>query len=246
MEQRECGIMGILVYIGILLLLSYGIIPSFVIRFVDINRRKKLLDETDFHDKTIYLTFDDGPSSLYTAELLALLKQYEIHATFFVVGEFANQNPKLLQQMKTDGHTIGMHSYCHKNAILQRWGTTYSDFTKTVITMDKLGYSCVYYRPPWGHINLCTLYMVKKLGVKMLLWDVMAQDWEKKATVDSISNKIMKRTTPGSVICLHDGRGAKGAPKKTIQALRITLPLLLEQGYRFGNLGETYGKKVFF
>ena len=103
--------------------------------------------------------------------------------------------------------------------------------------MTEYGIGQIFYRPPWGLTNLFSWYYVKKYGMKMVLWDVMAEDWEKRATAGSIHKKCMERVKDQSVICLHDGGensgGAAGAPLKTLEALKRIIPELKEEGYRF-------------
>lgn len=209
-------------------ILGYSVIPSFGLRYVGKSRQRK-------DKKVLYLTFDDGPSE-YTAALLRLLAKYEIKASFFVVSDFVRQYPDLISRMKREGHMIGIHSAKHQNALFRGDKFSYTDLAASIFNLKKLGVDAVYYRPPWGHLNLFTLYWVKKLNLKLVFWDVMAQDWERKATPDTIENKLLDRIYSGAIICLHDGRGAKGAPGKTIKALEKTIPLLLNQGYQFERL----------
>ena len=76
------------------------------------------------------------------------------------------------------------------------------------------------------------------MNLKLVFWDVMAQDWTADATPASIRTKLLRRVYPGAVICLHDGRGAAGAPGRTIEALRDALPQLLREGYEFKRLDQ--------
>lgn len=218
---------------------SYSILPTLLAK-----RFRKRYAPYFNEKKTLYLTFDDGPSKEYTQRLLELLRKYNIHATFFVVAQFAESCPESIDQMKQDGHLIGIHSYGHQNALFRGGRFMYSDFATSIFTLEKLGCNVQYYRPPWGHLNVFTLYWLKRLGLTLVLWDVMAQDWEKGATVETITRKILTRVKPGSVICLHDGRGAPGAPGRTIEALQVALPMLVSQGYTFQRLDESYGAKV--
>lgn len=184
-------------------------------------------------EKRLYLTFDDGPSREYTGQLLCLLKQYGVRASFFVVAEFAGENPDLIEWMKDEGHLVGIHSLQHKNALLRSKRFMKNDFMQSMHTMEEIGCKVQYYRPPWGHLNLWTLFFVRYWNLKLILWDVMAEDWSAKETAGSIEKKLLRRVFPGAVICLHDGRGAAGAPGRTLEALRTSIPALLEQGYVF-------------
>ena len=106
--------------------------------------------------------------------------------------------------------------------------------------MEKMGIDVKEYRPPWGHLNLMSLYCIRKMHLQLIFWDVMAQDWSAKETADSICNKILRRVFPGAVICLHDGRGENGAPGRTIEALKKAIPMLKAQGYEFRRIEEKY------
>ncbi|MDX5727194.1 EAL domain-containing protein, partial [Clostridioides difficile] len=111
------------------------------------------------------------------------------------------------------------------------------DFIESTNIMKNLGVDVNYYRPPWGHTNIFSNSFVKKYNLKMTLWDVMAEDWEKDSTVDIIINKLMSRTKENSIICLHDAGensgGAVGAPERTIEALKIAIPKLKASGLKF-------------
>lgn len=189
-------------------------------------------------DKVIYLTFDDGPNPVYTTKLLTLLKEYHIKASFFLVAQYASEYPLVVKRIKEEGHVIGFHSLSHKSAMIQTPHYTNMEFEKSIELMESLGISPKYYRAPWGHVNVATLYNVKKHGFKQVLWDVMVQDWQKDTTVDELQYKLLKNTKPGDVICLHDGRGADCAPERMIEALSKTIPIWLEQGYRFDGIDE--------
>ena len=182
------------------------------------------------------LTFDDGPHPEYTPILLDLLASYHIPATFFVVTEFARKNPALIQRMQAEGHLIGFHSASHRSAYLMTPKQTRSDFSDGLEALAQLGISPQYFRPPWGVVNWASLRQIRARHLRLVLWDVMAQDWKRSITPDEIARRLRLRAYPGAVICLHDGRGNAGAPGRTIQALQTLLPQWLEQGFRFQTL----------
>lgn len=202
--------------------------------------RNKLQHRHPNKSRTLYLTFDDGPNPEYTSLLLDLLARHQIQATFFVVAESATENPSILRRMKDEGHVIGFHSACHHSAYLMTPHQTEQDFSQGIQALTNLGVFSRLFRPPWGVVNWSSLYQIKKYHLKPVLWDVMAQDWRGDITAAEIVRRLRKRIRPGSVICLHDGRGAEGAPLRTIQALSILLPEWLEKGFCFRTL-EPYG-----
>ncbi|MCI8665717.1 MAG: polysaccharide deacetylase family protein [Dorea sp.] len=213
-------------------LLCYSLIPSEGLKYLW-KRRSRRKSRDLRAAKRLYLTFDDGPSREYTGQLLMLLKQYEIKASFFVVEEFARKNPMLIERMKEEGHLVGLHSVRHENALFRGRKFVHRDLEQSIAAMEKMGGDPCYYRPPWGHLNLWTLYYCRQRNLKLTFWDVMAHDWSAKETSETIKKKLLKRVFPGAVICLHDGRGKDGAPKRTVEALRGALPILLKQGYTF-------------
>ena len=103
--------------------------------------------------------------------------------------------------------------------------------------MKGLGCEPKFYRAPWGHLNLYTLALAKKYGVKVLLWSVMAQDWEADSTAERVLARLRKRAKSGSVICLHDSgcgkAAAEDAPSHMLEALRTFLPEMLGEGWTF-------------
>lgn len=183
--------------------------------------------------KTLYLTFDDGPDPRYTPQLLDLLEQYQIPASFFVVAQSAQANPALIARMKRSGHVVGVHSLSHKNGLIQPPRSACRDFSRSVAILQQCGIPPRYFRPPWGHWNAMTAAQAYSRGIQPMMWDVMAEDWRGDTTAQEIAHKLLTRTFDGAVICLHDGRGKNNAPARTIAALRQVLPQWLAAGYCF-------------
>lgn len=218
------------VLIFLLTFLLYSLLPSYW-------NKQKFFHRHKPNANAIYLTFDDGPSE-FTEDLLNLLKQYDIKATFFCVANFAKEHKNILQKMQQNGHIIALHSLKHKNAMLQGISETKNDLEKSLAIMQELGISIQYYRPPWGDTNWALLKELKKKNLPCILWDVMAEDWEATTSEEIIASKLLKRTKPGDIICLHDGRGKNDAPQKTIFALKKVIPLFLEKGFEFKTIDE--------
>lgn len=209
--------------------LGYSIAPTYVCKL-----HQRLHRQMDGH--TLHLTFDDGPDPRYTPKLLDLLAKYNIKASFFVVAQAAQKNPDIITRMKREGHIIGLHSLSHKNGMLQLPVSAWEDFEQAVNIMQQLGVPVRYFRPPWGHWNVISLTQLHRYGMTPVLWDVMAQDWRGDLTVETIEKRLLRRTTGGDIICLHDGRGENDAPARTIAALQRTLPYWISNGYQFGTV----------
>lgn len=218
------------VIIVIVLFIIYDVIPTYFYKLIYKLKRPK-------SGNNLYLTFDDGPSK-YTNHILDLLKKYDIKCTFFVVGDFALKNKDLIERMYHEGHLIGIHSLKHKNAWFMGFFRTFKDFRDSTRVLKDLKF----YRPPWGNINLFSLYFVSKYKLKLVFWNVMAEDWRANISENEIKTRIINRVRGGDIICLHDGRGKNNAPYRTLKALEKALPILLERGYNFRRL-DSYDEK---
>ncbi len=210
----------------------YAIIPTFYNQHFN----SHILRHIPSGKKRLALTFDDGPHPVYTKELLDILAENKVHATFFLVAKRAAAHPELVNRMLEEGHAIALHSYEHRDAIRQGYQYTKMDFFCSMAVMEGFGWPVQYYRPPWGRTNLFTLYFAKKHHLKPVLWSIMAEDWSAKASPNSIREKLLSRATDGGIICLHDAGGATEAPTRTLAALREALPQLKAQGYQFAGL----------
>ena len=155
----------------LILIVSYSIVPTFYYKF----RGTPIVNEVS-ENKFLSLTFDDGPDEKYTSTLLDLLKKYDIKATFFVVAKFAEKNPAIIKRMEKEGHTIGLHSLEHKNGLLNGPIYTNKEFEESLKIMKSLNVNVKSFRPPWGHLNLETIYNLKKHDLKLVLWDVIIGD----------------------------------------------------------------------
>ncbi len=216
----------------------YSLIPSYWAR----NYSSKVLRKGAPDKKWIALTFDDGPNPHYTPLLLDILKKYKIPATFFLTGKYAALNPELVKRIGVEGHLVDCHSYFHHHAWLMPPFMTYMDMVKTCEIIEKiLGQAPRWYRPPWGTFNLFSIIASRKLKLYPAYWSIEAQDWEAKTTVEHIRNTVLSQAEPGSIIVLHDNRGANGAPEKTLKALPSIIEALQNQGYKFVSLDEMKG-----
>ncbi|MEG0249462.1 MAG: polysaccharide deacetylase family protein [Peptostreptococcus sp.] len=225
------AILKITLGLGVVFIL-HSVVPTYYNKKFN----KKAIRKTK-NKNEIMLTFDDGPDKRYIYQLAKVLEENNVHATFFMVAQNAQKNPEIVNFLKSKGHKIGLHSWQHKNAMLYSYLYTKKDFENSTAIMKKLGVNDLFYRPPWGHTNIFSLMFVKKYNMKLVYWDVMAEDWSAKSTPDMIYEKLMQRTTSNSIICLHDAGensgGAKGAPLNTIEALKKAIPSLKEKGYKF-------------
>lgn len=190
--------------------------------------------ETDNEDdKWIALSFDDGPSPEYTPQILALLKEHKIHATFCVVGRQVKKCPDLIKQIAAEGHKIASHSMNHDESLSWRPNKK----IKQEILGEKILLESIvpeikieYYRAPAGNWNLKVRRLAASWGLKPLGWSVDTKDWQKPGT-DTIISNIEKHVKAGSLILMHDGGGDRS---ETVSALKKIIPELKAEGYKFG------------
>lgn len=221
---------------GFYFLTFYAFLPGFISRTFGFRvfKRGRAREE-------IALTFDDGPDPVYTPRLLDLLREYGAKATFFVVGVHAERHPELLQRMAEEGHAIGIHNYVHKTNWLMRPGTVKKQIARTSGIIEKAtGVKPVYYRPPWGIVNL---FDFANLGyLQIILWSAMFGDWRKRVGAERLTERMLKKLRPGEVLLLHDCGKTFGAdedaPEQMLKALEVCLRRGREQGFRFVTIGE--------
>lgn len=185
-----------------------------------------------------YLTFDDGPNSLATNAILDLLRRYDAEATFFVVGNSAENHPDLIKKMRQAGHTVGNHTFNH----LDVTELSAADLAAEIKDTDQVlqdtrtglldfGSDPLIFRPPWGIIDRRASNTIANLGYQVALWDIDTLDWEQPSN-DSILQTVTDNIVPGSIILLHDGPDQVDRVQ-TILALELILQTLSNEGYVF-------------
>jgi peptidoglycan/xylan/chitin deacetylase (PgdA/CDA1 family) len=163
------------------------------------------------------LTFDDGPNPAWTPSLLDILARREVHATFFLVGRYAQAEPALVRQIVAAGHQIGSHSWSHLNLALASASRIEEQLSRTSETLEQItGAPVRYFRPPFGARRPETLRIARQLGLIPVLWNAMTSDW-KNPSADAIAKRLMRkidslaRRGHAANIVLHDGSHADPA-----------------------------------
>ncbi len=191
----------------------------------------------DATDRRIALTFDDGPHPVYTAEILDILKEYEIKATFFVIGTNAEGYPDLIRREIEDGHEIGNHTYTHTRIPTISNDELCREVLSCETAIKTNSYSPYLFRPPEGRYDSADLETLTRLGYSVVLWSVDTDDWS-GASTEHIVNAVRNEIKGGGIILCHDFLTKKC---HTTEALRIIIPELLEQGYEFVTVSELLG-----
>lgn len=173
----------------------------------------------------IWLTFDDGPHQESTPFILNVLKEEQVKATFFLVGEQMEKHPELLNQIISEGHIVANHSYSHKNGWLSNNSTYFNDIEKCqkLIPENKL------FRPPYGKISPLQISHLKK-NYKIILWDVLSWDFSLYNTPKKVKESVLKNTVSGSIIVFHNN---KKSFKNLQSILKETIQELKQKGFSF-------------
>lgn len=179
------------------------------------------MDETE---KSCYLTFDDGPIPEITPWVLDLLAQYNIKATFFVVGENVHKYPEIYHRIIEEGHAVGNHTYNH----LQGLKTPNKEFYQNIEKTDRLIGSNLF-RPPHGLVKR-SQYRYLKQKYKLIMWDVISCDYNRNISKMEVLRNVLDFVRPGSIITFHDSI-------KSEENLKYALPLAIQalqgEGYEF-------------
>ena len=186
--------------------------------------------------KRIALTFDDGPRPL-TLKVLDVLRERNVKATFFVLGDCVRLYPWILQQTVAEGHEIGNHTYTHLK--LRAKASTDevidNEITKTQNEIkNAIGYETFLFRPPYGVFRPETRTVFHEHNLSVVLWSVDTLDWLIRDS-DQIIRTVTNHTRNGSIILCHD------IHKSTVEALPVFLDALLKEGYEFTTVSQLCG-----
>jgi peptidoglycan/xylan/chitin deacetylase (PgdA/CDA1 family) len=176
----------------------------------------------------VALTFDDGPTSPFTEQILGILRERSIIATFFVCGRNAERFPEVIRQIHAEGHTIGNHTYSHPYLYFQGRRKIAEEIDRTQDLIEKLtGHRPALFRPPYGARWFGLYPVLRERGLQVVQWSDTGYDWQNKA--DAIVTATLRRLRPGSVILLHDGVRVPGpgTPADRFQTV-LALPAILD------------------
>ncbi len=182
-------------------------------------------------EKKTALSFDDGPSSDYTPLILDILKEYDIKATFFLLGKQVEKHPELVQRIAREGHSIGNHSHSHRNFTRLDWETVRKqEIERTGKLIEGLtGQSPELVRPPYGKITEEQIILLSELGYKVINWSVDTKDWrEDNNHPGMLLTRTRLKVHPGAIILMHDGGGDRS---HTVEFLPELIKMLQNKGY---------------
>lgn len=177
----------------------------------------------------IALTFDDGPWFNGTERVLAILKKYNVRATFFVIGQNVALYPDLVKQEVEMGCEIGNHTYSHVSLT----GLSESEINEQILMCNELvkeatGIVPTLVRPAGGNISDTASQI---LQIPVVLWSIDTRDWENRNS-EKIAQEVLDKAQDGAIVLMHD------IYDESADALEIIIPALLERGYQFVTVSE--------
>lgn len=179
--------------------------------------------------KEVYLTFDDGPVPEVTPWVLDMLARSSVKATFFCIGKNIAANPLLYDRIKAEGHMVGNHTWDHPSG----WESTPARYYRNVLACQELTGTGLF-RPPYGRITNRQLAALSG-RFNVVMWDVLAYDFEDRYTDRSRIAEVLRQVRPGSIIVFHDS-------VKCAERMRASMPMVMERllsdGYRFAVLPD--------
>jgi peptidoglycan-N-acetylglucosamine deacetylase len=182
----------------------------------------------DTEEKVVAVTFDDGPNPVHTPQVLAVLDQQEVKATFFMMGRNVERYPDVAREVLRRGHEIGNHSYSHPKLVLMSPRRVRQEIERTDTLLRGIGVSGeIHFRPPHASKFIILPYVLVQMKKLSVLGDVDPEEW-KGHSASVMTDSILRQVRPGSIIGLHDPLGAR-----TLRTLQNILPALASRGYRF-------------
>lgn len=190
-------------------------------------------------EKKIALTFDDGPS-IFTLEILELLKKYNVKATFFCIGKNIEAHPEILKQIIADGHLVGNHSYNHSKFFdFYNAEKIQEEIEKTDELLEKYTSKKInFFRPPYGVTTPSIRRALEKTKHKVIGWNIRSLDGGTK-NQELIFNRIIKRVSPGGIVLLHD------TASHSVLVLEQFLQFLQQNNYKVISIEELLNLKAY-
>lgn len=190
--------------------------------------------------KQIALTFDDGPYPPYTGQLLKVLADKNIHATFFMVGENAAKHPEIVKMVQAGGHEIALHAGRHQDLLKLNQTELQKNIVYGKETLEEItGQPVKFMRPPHGFKDWQVMAAIQKAQLTAVNWSVIPRDWTNPGA-QRIADRVCFDAEPGAIVLLHDGDSPKNMASRaqTIAATAQIIDRLRSEGYQFVTISE--------
>ena len=231
-------VVGIIIVLGCAWALAYAcIIPSSQVFSPVVNRGPE-------ESRSVVLTFDDGPAPPFTEQVLDILAQHKVTATFFLCGKNVERHPEIARRIVREGHTIGNHTYSHPFLFFRSSRFIASEIDRAQEAIERItGVRPTLFRPPYGARWFGLMPVLRRRGLKMVMWSVMGFDW--KYQTQTIIRATTRRLHPGAVILLHDGHEQPPPggvnQSSTVEALPAIIEAITRSGLTFAPIERFMG-----
>ncbi|HBG19501.1 MAG TPA: polysaccharide deacetylase [Desulfobulbaceae bacterium] len=197
----------------------------------------RIISSVPTDDRVVALTFDDGPSAAHTEEVLSILREHKVKATFFVIGQEAAGNLQEAKRIVADGHEIGNHSFSHPRLIFKTSGSIRDEIERTDAVIRSAGFKDeIFFRPPYGKKLFILPWYLARTGRTTITWEVEPESHPEVASdAQKIADHVLERVRPGSIVLLHVMYKNREESRK---ALPIIIDRLREQRYKFLSVSE--------
>jgi peptidoglycan/xylan/chitin deacetylase (PgdA/CDA1 family) len=204
--------------------------------------RKGTIYRVNSSDKLVALTFDDGPSPVWTPQILDELKAAGIKATFFMLGKHVEEYPDVARRVVSEGHEIGNHTYDHHVLIYYTMQELEDELNHADrVIKEVTGVEAKYFRPPKAWLTREEKVKVGDMGYQVILWSLNSKDWVTFHD-KQITSYILRRIKPGDIILFHDSGGAftaeGGNRIQTVKTISRLVRKLEERGYKFVTISQ--------
>ncbi len=221
-----------ILFCGIILIIIAAIVWGL---FGGIHRRlnrSAISVQIDWQKPVAALTFDDGPRSEYTPQILDILYEQQVPATFFLVGENLSENKLLVQEMAASGHEIGSHTFSHPDLTTLDSYAIQNEIEQTKEALKKIlpEYSMKFVRPPYGRYNAEVENAIQE---PLMLWTIDSGDWE-NPDADSIYKTVVSNIQDRDIIVFHDDNA------QTVEAIEKIILDLKDRGFQFATVSQLY------
>ena len=186
----------------------------------------------DTEEKQVAISFDAAWGADKTQEIIDICKEYNVTATFFLVGFWVDKYPETVKAIDEAGLEIGTHSNTHPDMVKLDYDTMKKELTTSMEKITEItGKDVKVFRPPYGSYNNTLIKVCDELGLSAIQWDVDSLDW-KGLSASEITNRVMQKAKNGSIILMHNNAD------HVTDALRLSLDWLINKGYKVTSVGE--------
>lgn len=225
------------IFISLFILILIGFFLFFTperIASLFLKEQEAAVTKGNTNEKQIALTFNISWGEEKVHDILAVLQEEDVRATFFLSGEWAERHPQIVEKISTEKHEIASLGYRYKSYLDQNIDEIRSDMTKANDVFKKMKLDTMtYIRPPSGHFNKEIIQLAENIGLQTVHWSINPHDWKNPGT-EKIVSHVKKNISNGDIVLLH----ASDVAKQTEAALREIIPYLKEKEYHLATVSE--------